>query len=44
MADHEHGSMDITSQEKTFSSFMSFVTKTTVVILAILVIMAIFFR
>lgn len=44
MADHEHGSMDIDVQEKTFDGFMSFVTKSVIVILAILIIMAIFFR
>jgi len=44
MADHEHGSMDTTSQQKTFDGFMSFVTKSVIVILAILVFMAIFFR
>ena len=44
MADHEHGSMDIKTQEKTFADFMSFVTKTTIIILAILVILAVFFR
>lgn len=44
MADHEHGSMDITTQQKTFDGFMSFVTKTVIVILAVLVFMAIFAR
>lgn len=44
MADHEHGSMDSSTQEKTFDGFMSFVTKTVIVILAILVFMAIFAR
>lgn len=44
MAEHEHGSMNIEVQEKTFDGFMSFVTKSVVVIIAILVIMAVFFR
>ena len=44
MADHEHGSMDIKEQEKTFDNFMSWVTKTTIVILVILVVLALFFR
>jgi|TARA_R110002049_G_scaffold29972_2_gene102037 fumarate reductase subunit C len=44
MAEHEHGSMDIDTQEKTFDGFMSFVTRSVVVILAILVLMAIFAR
>lgn len=44
MAEHEHGSMDIKTHEKTFDGFLSFVTKTVIVIIAILVIMALFFR
>jgi hypothetical protein len=44
MADHEHGSMNIEVQEKTYAGFMSFVTKSVIVILLILVVMAIFFR
>ncbi|SDG61097.1 aa3-type cytochrome c oxidase subunit IV [Sulfitobacter delicatus] len=42
MAEHEHGSMDINAQEKTFDGFMSFVTRSVVVILAILVLLALF--
>lgn len=42
MADHEHGSMDIDAQEKTFSGFMGWVTNSTIVILVLLVLMAIF--
>lgn len=42
MADHEHGSMDYSEQQKMFDGFMSFVTKTVVVILVLLVLMAIF--
>lgn len=44
MADHEHGSMDVTTQEKTFAGFMSFSTKTVIVILVLLVLMALFIR
>lgn len=44
MAEHEHGTMDIKAQEKTFDGFMSFVTKSVIVILAILVLMALFAR
>ena len=44
MADHEHGSMDYTDQQKTFDNFMSWVTKTVIVILVVLVALAIFFR
>lgn len=42
MAEHKHGSMDITEQEKMFDSFMSFSTKAVVFILVLLVLMAIF--
>jgi len=42
MAEHEHGSMDINVQEKTFDGFMTFVTRSVVVILAILVLLALF--
>ena len=44
MADHEHGTMDTSVQEKTFDGFMSWVTKTVIVILVLLVLMAIFIR
>ena len=40
MADHEHGSMDIKVQERTFENFISVVTKTTIVCIVILVFMA----
>lgn len=40
MAEHEHGKMDITAQEKTFAGFVSFTTKTTIVILLTLVLLA----
>lgn len=43
MAEHQHGSMNTTDQEKTFAGFMTWVTRTVIVILAILLIMAIFF-
>lgn len=44
MAEHEHGSMDYSEQEKMFGKFMSFVTKTCIVILVVLVFMLIFAR
>ena len=44
MADHEHGSMDYTTQQKTFDGFMSWVTKSVIVILVLLVLMAMFIR
>ena len=40
MADHEHGSMDVSVQEKTFETFMKFVTRSTIVILVALVLLA----
>lgn len=40
MAQHEHGKMDVTEQERTFANFISFVTKSTIVILLILVFLA----
>ncbi|MEM6304548.1 MAG: aa3-type cytochrome c oxidase subunit IV [Pseudomonadota bacterium] len=44
MAEHEHGTMDYSEQEKMFFSFMSFVTRTVIIILAILILMMIFIR
>jgi hypothetical protein len=44
MAEHEHGSMNIQTQEKTFNAFMSFVTRTSIAILVLLVLMALFIR
>ena len=40
MAEHKHGEMDITDQEKTFDGFMGLVTKSVVVILVFLVFLA----
>ncbi|MEM6940299.1 MAG: aa3-type cytochrome c oxidase subunit IV [Pseudomonadota bacterium] len=42
MAEHEHGSMDTKDQEKTFGTFMSWVTNGTIVILVLFVLLAIF--
>jgi membrane protein required for beta-lactamase induction len=42
MAKYKHGSMDITTQEKTFEGFISLTTKAVVLIIAILIFMAIF--
>ena len=44
MAEQEHGSMDNTTQQKTFDGFMSWVTKSVIVILVLLVLMAMFIR
>ena len=42
MAEHKHGSMDITEQEKTFAGFMKFTNWSVIIILLIIVGMAIF--
>lgn len=40
MADHKHGEMDISVQEKTFDGFMSMVTKGAIIIIVALVLLA----
>ena len=40
MADHKHGEMDITVQEKTFEGFMTFTVRATIIILVSLVLLA----
>ena len=40
MAEHKHGEMDITVQEKTFAGFMSMVTKGTIIIIVALIFLA----
>ena len=40
MAEHEHGSMDITTQEKTFEGFMKFTTWTVIIIIVALILLA----
>lgn len=42
MADHKHGEMDITAQEKTFAGFLRFTGWVVGVILVLLVLMALF--
>jgi hypothetical protein len=42
MAEHKHGSMDITVQEKTYASFMTFVTRFTIGLVIFAVFLAIF--
>ncbi|MDW4499780.1 aa3-type cytochrome c oxidase subunit IV [Sulfitobacter sp. D35] len=44
MAEHKHGEMEISVQEKTFDGFMTFVTRSVIVILLILVGLAVFFN
>ncbi|SIT85797.1 aa3 type cytochrome c oxidase subunit IV [Yoonia rosea] len=40
MADHKHGEMDITVQEKTFEGFMNMTTKATIAIVVFLIFLA----
>ncbi|MDW3224962.1 MAG: aa3-type cytochrome c oxidase subunit IV [Paracoccaceae bacterium] len=42
MADHKHGDMDVTDQEKTFNGFMSWTTRIVIGIIVLFVWMAIF--
>ncbi len=41
MAEHKHGSMDITTQEKTFAGFVKYVTNAVIIILVALILLAI---
>ena len=40
MADHKHGEMDITVQQKTFDGFMTWVTRSTIAIIVFLIFLA----
>lgn len=40
MAEHKHGNMDITTQEKTFAGFVTFIGRAVVIILVSLVLLA----
>ena len=40
MADHKHGEMDITVQEKTFDGFMKMVTRGAIAIIIFLIFLA----
>lgn len=42
MAEHKHGSMDITAQEKTFHGFIKVTTYAVVAIIVFLILMALF--
>lgn len=42
MAEHKHGTMDISEQEKTFNSFITFTIRTIYVLIVIAVFLAIF--
>ena len=41
MAEHKHGSMDISTQEKTFEGFVKWITNTVIVIIVALILLAI---
>ncbi len=40
--DHEPGTMDITAQERTFGTFMRFVSRMAILIIVLLILLAIF--
>lgn len=40
MAEHKHGNMDITTQEKTYAGFVTFIGRAVVIILVSLVLLA----
>ncbi|NVO21859.1 aa3-type cytochrome c oxidase subunit IV [Donghicola sp. C2-DW-16] len=40
MAEHKHGTMDITDQENTFNGFISFTKNAVFVIIAVLILLA----
>ena len=42
MAEHEHGSMDISVQEKTFAGFIKASTRVVIVSIVVLIFLAIF--
>ncbi|QFT61718.1 aa3 type cytochrome c oxidase subunit IV [Roseivivax halotolerans] len=42
MAEHKHGEMDTTEQQKTFDGFVTFTIRTVIVILVAVVLLAIF--
>lgn len=42
MAEHKHGEMDISTQEKTFEGFMRWVTNGAIVCILVLIFLAIF--
>lgn len=40
MAEHKHGTMDITAQEKTFDGFLTFITRAVIVTIVSLILLA----
>lgn len=40
MAEHKHGEMDVTEQEKTFAGFMNWTVKTLIIVGIVLIYMA----
>lgn len=42
MAEHKHGTMDTSDQEKTFEGFINFTIRTVIVILCVVIFLAVF--
>ena len=42
MAEHKHGTMDITQNQKTFDGFMRYVVRTSIAVIVVLVLLALF--
>lgn len=42
MAEHKHGSMDITQHQKTFDGFMRYVVRSSIAIIVVLILLALF--
>lgn len=42
MAEHEHGTMDISEQERVFAGFLKFATRTAIAVIVVLVLLALF--
>ena len=42
MADHQHGSMDITTQEKVYAGFLTFITRSAIALVIFALFLAIF--
>lgn len=42
MSKHEHGTMDIEVQEKTFAGFVTFTIRTVIIIFIVLILLALF--
>ncbi|MFW8635739.1 aa3-type cytochrome c oxidase subunit IV [Cribrihabitans pelagius] len=42
MAEHQHGSMDSSVQEKTYASFITFLTRGSIALIVVVLLLAIF--